>query len=244
MSTTIKLSGKNSILQAKFFPPLQLEKDSEICLLSLIFWHSIPNIDDSNQNFYYNDGKKDDIIIIPHGSYELEDLESYLQESMRKVHKQIALNDEQKILLRGDNPILLTGNTQTLKSEMVCRYAVDFTKENNIGQILGFAEKTAPFEKVISENMVQILQVDVIRVECNLSMSSFENGISNHSVYEFFPSVPPGYKIVEIPQNLIYYRLNTRNIPEIEIKLTDQDGKLLNLRGETIHARFHIRPIS
>ena len=57
----------------------------------------------------------------------------------------------------------------------------------------------------------------------------------------FFPDVGPGYKIIEKPVNLIYLPITLNNISQMETKLTDQDGNLINLRGEELSIRFHIR---
>lgn len=235
MSLTLNMSGKNSILRTIFSPPILLEHDSEICLLSLIFWNSIPNVSKHNQNFYYDDK----VIEIPEGAYELENIEEYLIKNIKKK----PMSDEEKLIL-GDVPLILYGNRQTLKSEMICRYDVDFSKPNNIGQILGFSERIVPaLQRAESDRTVNILSTEVIRVNCSLSTSSYHNRQPVHMVHEFFPQAAPGFKVVEVPNNLIYHRLNSRIIPEIEITLTDQDDNLVNLKGESIHARFHIKPI-
>lgn len=238
MSITLKLSGKESTLHARFFPPLILEQDSEMCLLSLIAWNSISNVDESNQNFYYDDKK----IQIPTGCYELEDINTFLKRELRMEHLNSPLTDDDKIKM--DNEALtLYGNRHTLMAEITSRYSVDFTKPNNIGTILRFTGiKTEPFVRAISNRPVKILKVQVYQVSCNLITNSYEGDRESHVIYEFFPSVAPGYKINQVPNQLIYYHLPSRLIHEIEVRLTDQDDNLLNFRGEVIHLRLHIRP--
>ena len=53
--------------------------------------------------------------------------------------------------------------------------------------------------------------------------------------------VSPGYKIIENPHNLLYLSITTDTIHSITIWLTDQNGKKLNLRGENLSMRFHLR---
>lgn len=159
----------------------------------------------------------------------------------KSIGKIFSLTDDQKSIL-DDYPISIIGNNHTLKSEIICRYKIDFTKENSLGKILGFDRVIPAFEKALSEKLVNILQKEIIKVECNLSISSFDNSALSHLLYEFFPLTSLGYKIVEIPRNLIYCRVNTREIHEIKLRLLDQGNRLLNLRGETIHAWLHIRP--
>jgi hypothetical protein len=53
--------------------------------------------------------------------------------------------------------------------------------------------------------------------------------------------VLPGEKIIERPKNLIYLPLIVPTIYNIGIELIDNNGKLLNLRGETVTIRLHLR---
>jgi hypothetical protein len=82
-----------------------------------------------------------------------------------------------------------------------------------------------------------------ILVEISIINGSYVKGARKPVIYSFFPDVSPGFKIVETPRNLVYLPVNTNEISVINIKLTDQDGKLLNLRGEKVTIRFHIREI-
>jgi len=62
-------------------------------------------------------------------------------------------------------------------------------------------------------------------------------------IYYFFPGVSPGYKIIETPANLVYLPVSLDAIYSMQTSLTDQNGKLLNLRGQNIPIRFHVREI-
>src|SRR6218665_3143491 len=53
----------------------------------------------------------------------------------------------------------------------------------------------------------------------------------------------PGYKIIEVPVNLVYLPITLFTISAMETKLTDQNGKLLNPRGEELSIRFQIREV-
>ena len=57
---------------------------------------------------------------------------------------------------------------------------------------------------------------------------------------QFFPAVSPGFKIIEIPTQVIYLPLTTKTINNIQIRIVDQDGTLVNFRGEVINMRLHI----
>ena len=57
----------------------------------------------------------------------------------------------------------------------------------------------------------------------------------------FFLKVSPGYKIIELPVNLVYLLITFDVIDGLEVSITDQDDHLLNLRNEKLTIRFHIR---
>lgn len=47
---------------------------------------------------------------------------------------------------------------------------------------------------------VQINKENAIRIDCNIVSGSYTNGKPYHIIHDFFPTVAPGYKIVEYPQ--------------------------------------------
>ena len=76
-----------------------------------------------------------------------------------------------------------------------------------------------------------------------LTINSILVNIDIISDYSFFPDVSPGYKIIENPPNLLYLQITAVAIHSITIWLTDQNGNELNLRGENLLMRFHLREI-
>ena len=60
-------------------------------------------------------------------------------------------------------------------------------------------------------------------------------------VYNFFRNAAPGKKILEAPHNLIYLPVTVDVISALSVWLTDQHGKLLDLRGEELTIRFQLR---
>jgi hypothetical protein len=147
--------------------------------------------------------------------------------------------------LHNQSFIKLSPNTSTLKSimEITGNYKVDFREDNSINILLGFADKVYHAGYHESENIVNILTLNSILVELGIINGSYVKGSRKPVIYSFFPNVSPGYKIVETPRNLVYLPVNTDEISEVHIRLTDQDGKLLNLRGEKVTMRFHVREI-
>ena len=91
---------------------------------------------------------------------------------------------------------------------------------------------------------VSILKVNALRVECNITTGAYINQNKVHTIHEFFPAVPPGYKIIEVPKQIIYLPISVKSIDHLQLKLVDQDGDLVNFRGEVITARLHIKRVS
>lgn len=217
------LSGQSSRLSCDIFPSLDLSKGEwEIGLIDLTTYNSIPNIEEGVNNlFHYGDS----VVKIPTGSYEISDLEEYINKN---------IDDRVKVSLKPNN--------STLKVEMTCSEPVHFEKPFSIASLLGFKE--AVYEPNIihtSDKEVNIITVNVIEVTCNVAHGSYRNGKESHIIHEFYPSVPPGYKIIEKPHNVIYLPVNSQALNNITCELRDQSGKLVNFRNETISLRLHLR---
>ena len=141
--------------------------------------------------------------------------------------------------------IEISANINTLKSEMFLKnnYEVDFRKDKSIYSLLGFHSNlcTSGFHE--SENMVNILTINSILVNIDIISSSYVNGSTQPTIYSFFPDVSPVYKIIENPHNLLYLPITADTIHSITIWLTDQNGNELNLRGDNMSMRFHLRDL-
>lgn len=223
-SCTLTLSGTSSVLEAHYFPPIELSpfKHYTLGLVELLTFNSIPNIDVGNNKFYVGA----DVITIPTGSYEIEDIEKYLQKALSSRHI----------------PISLQPNNNTLCSEIKCDQPINFIPDDSIGRLLGFTPRVLKSNITHTSDLpVAILKVNSLRVECNITAGAFINEQRVHTIHEFFPIVPPGYKIVEVPSHVIYLPITVQAIDHLQLKLVDQDGQFVNFRGEIITIRLHIK---
>ena len=230
---TITLTGNSSELSCDFFPPLETSKNSKICLLGFQTNNSIPNITEKcNKIGFVYKMDKDltllDVYSLPIGSYELSDIEATIK----------------RILSDSKVSFELKANNNTLKCEMLCSIFVDLTMPNNIGSLLGFKSKLYDANvKHVSDTLVNITETNCIYIESNLVMGSFNNGKQCHTIHEFYPNVPPGYKIVEVPRHLVFYPLNTTSITRASIILKNQNNELIDLRGEPVSVRLLIQDL-
>lgn len=223
MSFTLSITGNTSYLVTNYSPSLLLDGEYECALLYLSTFNSIPNIDKTNNRFYYG---SDEVIEIPEGAYELQDICDYLLTHTK------------------DCSLKLSCNNNTLKITIVCSKDIHFEKDNSLGSLLGFGEQTLK-ANIMHESWlpVNILPTTIVRVECDIITGSYTNGHPSHILYEFAPNVPPGYRVIEIPKNIIYFRINQSEITSLGIKLLDSQNNLINLRGEEIQLYLHLKKI-
>jgi hypothetical protein len=224
MSFMLTLTERASELHSTIFPPVLLNDGKyEIGLLSIDTYNSIPNVDITNHAF--NFGNKE-VIYIPTGTYEVEAIFKYLQ---RKLHEH-------------KHDFTYETNLNTFRTSIQCSVDIDFTKHNSVGPLLGFHNRVLiAHKKHISDVIVDIFRVNIIDVHCNISSGSYTNGVPSHSLYAFAPKVGAGFKIHEVPSDVIYLPVDAKQLDDIYIKLVDQDGNLIDFRKERITVRLHIR---
>lgn len=221
MAFTLSVTGCKSALSTYYSPALQLDGEYECGLIFLSTFNSIPNIDHNNNKFFYGDNG---VIEIPEGSYELSDINDYLKNNLK------------------DCTFKLTCNNNTLNTNIFCSKDIHFEKIGSIGRILGFGSEILK-ANILHESLfpVSILPSTIIRIECDIVSGSYINGKPSHIIYEFAPNVPPGYRIIEIPKNLIYFPVNQNTVSEINVRILDENNNLLNLRNEQLHLYLHLR---
>ena len=95
---------------------------------------------------------------------------------------------------------------------------VDFNIENSLCNVLGFSKR---IYKVLhkSENLVNILSVNSILVHCDVIETSRLNEVEAPVIYNFFPDVAPGDKIVVNPLHLIYIPLTLNIISHMTCRI-------------------------
>lgn len=240
-SISLILDSSSTDFMTSYSPPIELKKDKqyEVALVNLETYYSFPNIDKTNNIFRYSidKGAKWIEIEIPEGSYELKQINNEIFRIMKsRDHYDKRMNKSY---------INISANLATLRCILQINnldYQVDFSHERSLSDLLGYEKKkiSTPYNE--GTNTVNILSVNSILVECNIINSSYLNSVKEPIIYSFFPKCLPGEKIIETPKNLIYLPLNNNDkIDYINIKLKDNNGKLLNLRGEKITIRLHLK---
>lgn len=120
-SLTFTLSGESSVLESYYFPPIELSphKVYVLGLMELFTFNSIPNIDNIHNQIKIGDH----LIKLPIGSYEIKDINEYIQKALERTGIIFSLST----------------NNNTLKSEINCSEVVDFKIKKSIAPLLGFS---------------------------------------------------------------------------------------------------------
>ena len=234
------VTGRGSKLRTNFNPPMEFESTSsgyEIALLRIETYFSFPNIDNSNNclRISIDRGQNWCDIEIPIGCYEIDSINDVVQGFIMEKY-----GEKEK-----EKHMIFVANKNTLKCVLEIHDAstiVDFKIENSLRTVLGFnARRYQKKGKFESENIVNILNVNSILVYCDIIAASYLNGIEAPLIYNFFPNVSPGEKIVSQPKHLIYIPLTMNVITSMTSWMTDQNQKALDLRGEELTLTYHIR---
>lgn len=240
MSQTFTLQGIDNVLSVNYYPPIDLDLKDSYCLGLIGFhsYHTIPNIEDNSNKFFYGDKKQ---IVIPPGSYEIANIETYIQNQLLINRK----NDSPKV--DGDKLLSIKPNNNTLKCEIKSEFDIDFSSSESIGKLLGFSGSRGVLKSGIvheSDLPVEIVKVNTIRIECNIITGAYYDSKLSHTLFEFTPTVDPGYAIIIEPRNILYLPVNTKSISDITIRILDQDGNPVNFRGEKILIRLELKRVS
>lgn len=232
-SITLTLTGNTSTLNSYFCPEIELDErySYSCCLLDFYSFNSIPNINNRNNTLVYSKdyGSTYQSITLPIGSYEVDDILSRLEAEFKARELDIKI----------------TSDKTTMKCTIYVsdKCVVDFSQSNSIGSVLGFTPQYLfdPGSTHISNRVINIQTINSLRIDCDLITGSYHNGSGTHTIYEFDPSVDPGYKIAEQPKHLIYLPIVRHRISTISLTIKDQEGKLIDFRGENITCRLHIK---
>ncbi len=232
-------SGKCSKIDTRFNPSLQLDKNKqyEMALVNLETYWSFPNITEKNNRFKFSDGKNNHDIFIPKGAYELNQINDYIQTKMVELRYP-------------KDSITIIANEQTLKCILNINrgFVVVFTDANSIAPVLGFNPGlygTGKEQSVLEgQNIVKIININSIYIHNNLISHSYIDGSLSPVLYSFFPTTGVGQKIIEKPRERVYSPITMDTISSMQTWLTDQNDNDLDLQGENLTIRFHLREVA
>ena len=201
-------------------------KHYKVALSSIETYYSFPNVTGKNNKFRYTNSEgRTTTLQLPVGCYDVTTINSTLSSLMGTDSGQITID------------LIVPELKACIK--VAQGFSVDFTLAGSINFLLGFSNSVLSPGINIADDIIKINDINSILINCDLITNSYVNGIQAPVIYSFFPNVPPGYKIIKELPRLEYVDVNRNSeIKSIRVWLTDQDGDLVNFRGETITIRL------
>lgn len=207
----------------------------EVALINGNFWYSWFNISASQGNntvrWSKNSGSTYTTIIIPDGSYQLTDINTYIQTS---------------ITANGGTgaSIAITPNFTILQCvvTLASGYYLDLSV-SSLNILLGFPSAIVTTTQS-GGNLVDITNgVNSVIINSDLVSGSFINGQTSSALYQFVPTSPPGSNLSIQPYYPIYLPLaDQTQIQRVRLFITDQQNRTLNLNKQPVTVLLHVRP--
>lgn len=234
-----KLTGKESVMTLNLEHPINLEGEYKLALTGFYSDNNIANLKrESKIYFHYplvNRQMKIFTLTLKTAFWTLEELQSkcrnYLQELLDL--KDITGIDPNsfKLTKSGDN-VVISSPVAFILDAAVCELLGFPLNTKSISEGSEFQDASVNH---VGTTIPKLRAVDVIEIHCNLVEHSFVNHDTHwhkhdetEILYHFFPNVPHGYKISEMPNEFHYIPLrNITAIREIKITIKDQDNQLL-----------------
>lgn len=244
-SFTVSFTGKSSMLRADFFPDIVLDPYVDYCcaLLDFSTYNSIPNIvEGKNNEFKFKTSTaapEEKSISLPTSMYEVVDILKYLKSELSTMKISLTYDISEAsstVQISFDSQIEWTGGTLL----NVIGFQIADDDENGKNGFRSFKRGW----KYRSKHIARITDIDVIRIECDIISGSYINGNHCHTIHQFSHcKVDPGYKFIEVPPHIIYLPIKEKQLRSIQISIVDQDGNLIDFRGEQISCRIHIKQV-
>jgi hypothetical protein len=253
-----------NVLKQKFTGTINLPKGTKIALQSLHLyysWYNITSALGNNSLSYIHDGVTYPVVF-PDGFYSILDIDGFLKFTMKanghylvdgsgsevyyismvenSVYNKFTFTLDvvpNPLPVGYSNPagMVLTGTTMSL-----------VIPATPIRDVLGLNAQTYPAapaavqQQKNSDYIPQITEITTVFVKCDLVNNILFNASASNVLYTFSPSSSFGSFLSIEPSNLIFLPTHTAQFSEINLTLTDQFGRTLNVLDYNMNATILI----
>ena len=220
--------------------------DYEVALIRFDSYNSNYNVDSTNNNFKYFNGKVHETIILTPGAYEIVDIND-------EIHRLMKLQGGVITKVQEEIPvdtfcINLTASKTTLKAifTLTNEYTVDFTIDKSLRTVLGYAPKVLKNEFNAADTIVMIKNFTSILINTDVCTGSYINNKTSQTLYSFSSNpVAVGYNISISPSPPLYLPLNSTKLSfnDFHVSITDENSKLVSFNGENLSMVLHIKSV-
>ena len=220
-----------------FSPPLQLDSatDYKISLVRADFWNSWHNVTAANNNYEVRFGSTQYLGAITPGAYNITELNTAIRAGIAPAG------------LGSADDFELRANNSTLHSEIVLKNGMQFFMNinNSLAALLGFNKKNLTANGThVSDNKVDITQVQSLLFHCSLVSQSSLNGVSSDVTFSYPPDKGPGYLLSAAPNQIINVPITRTSLfTQVQMQVTDQSGALIHFNGERVTYFLRLRAI-
>lgn len=135
--------------------------------------------------------------------------------------------------------VTFTGKTTVLQSQFLPEIILDADFEYSCALLDLFIKN----KKENNGEMKKIIDLNLIRIECDIISGSYINGARSHIIHQFATSAShvKGSTFAEIPAHLNYFPVKIKNLRGINISIRDLEGKPIDIGGGDIICRINIK---
>lgn len=92
-------------------------------------------------------------------------------------------------------------------------------------------------------NLKKIIELGVIHIDCDIISGSYINGERKHTIHQFATTTAhvKGQTLVQIPKQLNYFPVKTKNLHSIQVSITDRNGQQVDIFSANIICRINIK---
>ena len=180
--------------------------------------------------------KSYDVIELDTGAYELSSIAKEIVEYIRQKYPKLKNVEEN---------FILNGNEATSRAEFTFRedYGFDFDTPHSLAPLLGFSSdrKERGIGKYKGDRIVDISNVSSLLFNCNISEPNYINEIQTPFLFNCTIDVPSGFRLTRELSSVVYKRVNTNQISSVCVWVSDQAGRVVNLRNEVVLITLSLR---
>ena len=227
------VKGTGSDIRIFLPKPIIIHENSRgsIGLKNFSTYNNITNIERGKNNAFKLKvpGSEFTLVELETGAYELDTILKAIYDFIEQKYPSLKnVREDFKLI----------GNEATSKCTFMFKgeYGIDFNVSNSICSLLGY-NKTDVFKgagRYVAKNIVMISTATQLLFNCNIVEGSYCNNIQIPLIYNCVIDVPAGYRLAREIHNVSYKRLNTRQISNIHLWLTNESGAKINLRNDLL----------
>ena len=240
-STSLGSNINPADFEVSFPRAVELDGTWEIGLMSASIWYSYYNISSQygNTSLRYNNGTTWKTVNITPGTYQLTDINAYLQAVML-ANGDTGTNADGTLYY-----ISITANYNTGSSIVTLSnsYELDLSV-SNLCSLLGFPSEIITYQGATqSPNPVDITNgITTLYIHNSMVDSSYVNGSGTSDVlYSFVPSTPPFSLITLQPFKLVFTPVIRKTLDRMRVYITDNLNREINLNGQPTAYTFVLR---